>query len=100
MEKYVKLEDVLDILKTRRLNTRWVSISNELMTCIYRIKKLPVIEVVEPALEADWVPAREGFLGSDYWCSNCMSWADEGNSGHYNVLTDYCQHCGCKMRRK
>ena len=47
MEKYVKLEDVLDLLKTRRLNTRWISISDELMTCIHRIEKLPTAELVE-----------------------------------------------------
>ena len=96
--KYVKLEDVLDILKTRRLNTRWTSISNELEHCIYRVKKLYTIELVEQAFEAEWVPTHEGFLGTDYQCSNCGDLADEGNSGHHNVLSEFCPRCGCKMR--
>ena len=98
MEKYVKLEDVLDLLKTRRLNTRWISISNELMTCIYHIQKLPTAEVVEQALEAEWVPEYKGFIGGDYRCSNCCMLADESNSGHYDVLTTFCKNCGRKMK--
>lgn len=98
MEKYVKLEDVLDILKTHRINTRSVEIAHELEHCIGHVKKLYAIGVVEPAFEAEWVPTYEGFLGTDYQCSNCGDLADEGNNGHYNVLSEFCPRCGHKMR--
>ena len=97
--KYVKLEDVLNILKTHRINTRLAEIAHELEHCVGHVKKLYAIEVVA-ALEAEWVPTYEGFIGADYQCSNCGELAYEGNNGHYNRLTDYCPHCGRKMRIK
>ena len=96
--KYVKLEDVLSILRTRRINTRSLEIAHELEHCDSQIKKLYAIEIVESAFEAEWAPTYEGFIGTDYQCSNCGKMADEGNSGHHNVLTEFCPHCGYKMR--
>jgi DNA-directed RNA polymerase subunit RPC12/RpoP len=100
MEKYVKLEDVLNILKTHRINTRLAEVAQALEHCTGHIKRLYTIEVVEPALEAEWVPTYEGFLGTDYQCSNCGDLADEGNSGHHNMLSEFCPHCGRKMMRR
>ena len=98
--KYVKFEDVLNILRTRRVNTRSAEISHELEHCLNRVKRLYTVELVEEAFEAEWVPTYEGFLGTDYQCSNCGDLADDGNNGHHNVLTEFCPHCGCKMRVK
>lgn len=46
---------------------------------------------------ATWSPAYKGLLDSDYRCSNCKTLAEEGNSGCYNRLTNYCPQCGCHM---
>jgi hypothetical protein len=39
-------------------------------------------------------------VGPKYKCSNCGAWADEGNSGHFNILTAFCKNCGRKMKVK
>ena len=43
---YVKLDDVLGILNTRRLNTRSIEVSDNLQQCINQIKKLQVEDSV------------------------------------------------------
>lgn len=53
---YVKLDDVLSILKTKRLNTRSIEVSDNIQQCINQINKLPVEELV---------PTTRGECGSD-----------------------------------
>lgn len=98
--KYVKLEDVLNILRTRRINTRSAEIAHELEHCDRQIKKLPTIDIEESSPFAEWIPEGKSFLGCDYRCSGCGKLADEGNSGHFNILTAFCKNCGRKMKVK
>ena len=97
--KYIKQEAVLDMLNRffRELE------GHETQTLISDIKhaalELPTIEV-KPDVRAKWVATYKGLLGSDYLCSNCMELALEGNSGHYDRLTDYCPYCGTIMKEE
>ena len=61
---------------------------------------LPTIEVEESSPYAEWIPEGKSFLGIDYRCSGCGKLADEGNSGHFNILTAFCKNCGRKMKVK
>lgn len=104
MEKYVKLEDVKALLKKLNNEPAYQHTGEDFYSGVCAVEcglyDLPTIEVPEPALEAEWVPQYEGFLGTDYRCSNCGKYADEGNSGHHDVLTEFCKNCGRKMRVK
>lgn len=101
MEKYVKLADVRDLLKRLANEPRYQHEDEDffvgICTVAGELDELQATVISEPALEATWVPAHKGFMDSDYRCSNCGTWADEGNSGHYSILTDFCKHCGAYM---
>ena len=102
--KYVKLEDVRALLNKLNSEPAYQHEDEDFYSGVCAVEceldSLYTIELVESAFEAEWVPTYEGFLGTDYQCSNCGDLADEGNSGHHNVLTEFCPHCGCKMRVK
>lgn len=99
--KYVKLEDVKALLKRLNNEPQYQHTGETYYAGIaavdMELASLNTIELVEEAFEAEWVPTYEGFLGTDYQCSNCGDLADEGNSGHHNVLSEFCPRCGCKM---
>lgn len=104
MEKYVKLENVINLIDRLAKEPAYQHAGedwhNGVCSVGCEVCSLPAVELVEQALEAEWVPEREGFLGSDYRCSNCGTLADESNSGHCSVLTKFCKHCGRKMKHK
>ena len=87
---YVKLEDVLDILKTRRVNTRSVEVSDNIMQCINYIKKLPV-EVSVPAVHGEWIMHTnfDGYL-NHYECSVCHQ--------AQGYKSNYCEEYGADMQ--
>lgn len=43
-------------------------------------------------IEHEWAEERDGFLTSDYECSNCHDWL--------LINPDYCSSCGAYMRGK
>lgn len=44
-----------------------------------------------------WIQSEE--WAEDYTCSLCGNTAFKDDHGNYNVRTEYCPHCGAKMRR-
>ena len=104
MEKYVKLEDVRALIKKLYNEPQYQHTGETYYAGVaamdMELDSLPTVEVTESVLEAEWVTEYEGFLGADYRCSNCGKYADEGNSGHYDVLTEFCKNCGYKMKVK
>ena len=101
MEKYVKLSDIEKIIEKLIHEPAYQHEDEDFYSGVCAVEsgltELSTIEVEEPKLTATWIPTYEGFLGSDYQCSNCGDLAEEGNTGHYNKLTEYCPHCGAKM---
>lgn len=55
------------------------------------------IEDMEVVKHGEWVKYSMGLYGSNHKCSKCGNLADEDNSGHYAILTNYCSNCGAKM---
>ena len=104
MEKYVKLEDVKALLNKLANEPRYQHEDEDyyvgIATVGQELDSLYTVELAEQAFEAERVPQYEGFLGADYSCSNCSKYADEGNSGHHDILTTFCKNCGRKMRVK
>ena len=43
-----------------------------------------------------WIQSEE--WAEDYTCSLCGNTAFKDDHGNYNVRTEYCPHCGAKMR--
>lgn len=80
----------------------------EMLTCELRIweadckSKHPTKDALYMAIEAlknrptghwiehEWAEERDGFLTSDYECSNCHDWLP--------INPDYCPSCGAYMR--
>lgn len=62
--------------------------------------KLPTADVQE-VKHAKWIKderqKRDDGEIYDYCCSLCRGAATEGDYGNYDVLTDFCPHCGAKM---
>ena len=87
---YVKLDDVLIVLKTRWLNTRSIEVSDNIQQCINQIKKLPVEESVL-TIRGEWIMHTnfDGYL-NHYECSVCHQ-----AQGH---KSNYCEECGSDMR--
>ena len=88
---YVKLDDVLSILKTRRLNTRSIEVSDNIQQCINQIKKLPVEDSV--SVRGEWIMHTnfDGYL-NHYECSVGLQ-----AQGH---KSNYCEECGSDMREE
>ena len=101
MEKYVKLKDVKEMLKKLWTEPAYQHEDEDFFCGVHavdgEIDFLPTIEIKEPGVTAVWRRKFVGFLSSDYVCSNCESPAEEGNTGHHDYLTLYCNHCGAKM---
>ena len=89
---YVKLDDVLSILKTKRLNTRSIEVSDNIQQCINLINKLPVEELV-PTTRGEWImhTNSDGYL-NHYECSVCYQ-----VQGH---KSNFCGECGSDMREE
>ena len=60
------------------------------------INDVPTEDVVEVRY-GEWIKYCTGLYGSNYKCSKCGNLADEDNSGHYAIFTNYCSNCGAKM---
>lgn len=86
---YVKLEDVLGILKTKRLNTRSIEVSDNIQQCINQINKLPVEDLV-PVVRGEWIMHTnfDGYL-NHYECSICHL--------AQGYRSNYCEECGAWM---
>jgi hypothetical protein len=104
MEKYVKLEDVKALLKRLNNEPQYQHAGETYYAGIaavdMELDTLPTIEVEKPSPYAEWISEGKSFLGSDYRCSGCGKLADEGNSGHFNILTAFCKNCGRRMKAK
>lgn len=102
MEKYIKLEDVRALLSRLANEPRYQHTGETYYEGISAVSieldTLPTIETVDQVLEAEWVPLYKGLLGTDYHCSNCGQWAEEGNSGYFDRRSSYCKNCGRQMR--
>lgn len=102
--KYVKLEEVRALLNRLNNEPQYQHTGETYYAGIaavdMELDSLNTIELEEQSPYAEWVPEKESFLGSDYRCSACGRLADEGNSGHFNILTTFCKNCGRKMRVK
>ena len=100
MEKYVKLSDVKEVIKKLVREPRYQHEDEDFYSGVCavdcEVSELQVTYMESPPT-AIWVSAHKGFMDNDYRCSNCGTWADEGNSGHYSVLTEFCKGCGHKM---
>lgn len=101
MEKYIKLSDVKDILSKLIHEPRYQHEDEDFYSGVCAVdcelSELQTIDLEEPKLVATWKLSYKGLLGSDYICSNCGCPAQEGNTGHYDRLTDFCRDCGAKM---
>lgn len=102
--KYVKLEDVQALINKLFNEPQYQHTGETYYAGIaavdMELSDLPTIDITESVIEAEWISDREGLLGSDYRCSACGKLADEGNSGHFNILTPFCKNCGHKMIAK
>lgn len=65
-------------------------------TCLKSVLQQPTADVVE-VRRGEWIKYCTGLYGSNYKCSKCGNLADEDNSGHYAIFTNYCSNCGAKM---
>lgn len=96
---YVKLDDVLSVLKTRRLNTRSIEVSDNIQQCINQINKLPVEAFcMPPAPEicGKWISAStKPEVNAGMKCSICG--ARIKNSEHFNGNHRFCHKCGARM---
>lgn len=96
---YVKLDDVLDVLKTRRLNTRSIEVSDNIQQCINQIKKLPVetfCTTSVPETCGKWISAStKPGVNAGMKCSICGSRIK--NSEHFNGNHRFCHKCGARM---
>lgn len=63
---------------------------------LHEIRNAPTADVVE-VKHGEWVKYSTDLYGSNHKCSKCGNLADEDNSGHYAILTNYCSNCGAKM---
>ena len=103
MEKYVKLEDVKALLNKLNSAPQYQYAGEIYYTpaaVAMELDSLNTIELEEQSPYAEWIPENESFLGSDYRCFACGRLADEGNSGHFNILTTFCKTSGRKMSVK
>lgn len=94
---YVKLDDVLDVLKTRRLNTRSIEVSDNIQQCINQIKKLPVEDITSTTETCGkWISAStKPGVNAGMKCSICG--ARIKNSEHFNGNHRFCHKCGTRM---
>ena len=102
--KYVKFEDIRALLDKLNNEPQYQHTGETYYAGIaavdMELDTLPTIEVEESSPYAEWIPEGKSFLGIDYRCSGCGKLADEGNSGHFNILTAFCKNCGRKMKVK
>lgn len=102
MEKYVKLEEVINLIDKLAKEPAYQHVGenwhNGVCSVGCEVCELPTVELNIKAPQAKWTLSYEGLLGSDYICSNCGTPAIENNTGHYNTLTDYCRGCGAYMK--
>lgn len=102
--KYVKFEDIRALLDKLNNEPQYQHTGETYYAGIaavdMELDTLPTIEVEESPPYAEWIPEGKSFLGIDYRCSGCGKLADEGNSGHFNILTAFCKNCGRKMKVK
>lgn len=71
---------------------RWMGILVERRAFKHDVADAPTIDPVKHGkwIEHEWAEIIEGNLVSNYECSQCHGWARE--------KTDYCPHCGARMR--
>lgn len=62
-----------------------------------RINKAPAVDASTLRPTGRWFAYCKGIYGLDYKCSKCGNIADEDNTGHFALLTNYCPNCGAKM---
>ena len=102
--KYVKLEDIRALLDKLNNEPQYQHAGETYYAGIaavdMELDTLPTVEVDELSPYAEWIPEGKSFLGINYRCSGCGKLADEGNSGHFNILTTFCKNCGRKMKVK
>ena len=102
--KYVKFEDIRALLDKLNNEPQYQHTGETYYAGIaavdMELDTLPTIEVEESSPYAEWIPEGKSFLGINYRCSGCGKLADEGNSGHFNILTAFCKNCGRKMKVK
>lgn len=102
--KYVKLEDIRALLDKLNNEPQYQHAGETYYAGIaavdMELDTLPTTEIEESSPYAEWIPEGKSFLGINYRCSGCGKLADEGNSGHFNILTAFCKNCGRKMKVK
>lgn len=92
--KYVKVEDVVDLLNKRLEQSSYknLAVQYEIRVIINKLAELPTADLEPPIVHAHWTTNKDG----EPYCSNCNEdppWDDRGG----NWLTEYCPYCGAIM---